>query len=190
MIIWPFHECVVVIGWVALIGCNQPSATVWVFLWTLKASVPMWQVSSQSYFSITLLNVSYEWRACVCLRTTVMTGWIIRCARPMSEEKRKKKEEEEEAEPVRKKHGKWANLGKGEEEEERLRRQWGRVEVSSIAYKLIEKSDRANSPGGWDCCRLRKQSFLPVLQGRINCIKKPQQIQKTLFNTRVTIAHQ
>ena len=36
--------------------------------------------------------MSYEWRAGVCLRTTVMISWIVCRAHPNSEEKRKKKE--------------------------------------------------------------------------------------------------
>ena len=81
---------------------------------------------------------------------------------PMSEEKKKKEKE------IRRSR---AGLGEEEEEEERLRRRRGRVKVSSIAYKLIEKSAVVET-----CCRLGKRSFLPVLQdragGQINCIKK------------------
>ena len=67
----------------------------------------------------------------------------------MSEEKKKKKKK------------RISRAGLGEEEEERLRRQRGRVEVSSSAYKVIEKSGAVET-----CCRLGKQSFLPLLQDR------------------------
>ena len=139
-----------------VIGCNQPVAIVRLSFFVNPEGICFHVTSSsQSCYSKCELRVM-----CMYLPQNNGHDWLNSPLRPLHEWGKEKK---------KKRRRSRARLG--EEEEERLRRQRGRVEVSSIAYKLIEKSGVVET-----CCRLGEQSFLPVLQDRaggwINCIKK------------------
>ena len=147
-----------------VISLSQPS--IWGFLWTLKASVSMWQVSSQLCFSKCELRVT-----CMCLPQNNCHDWLNSPLCPPHEWGKEKKKSRRSI----------ASLG--EEQEERLRRQRGWVEVSSIAYKLIENSGVVQTCPGSEskafclCCKAELVAELTVLKNHSKS-KKTQRERK------------